>query len=351
MVNMKRVALATATMLLLGASVTQGAAAQSGDRESSLVIASLGGTLDAAFKKAFKPFEEAKKITIRWVPGVPAETIAKVAATRDAPDFDVVISDFVAQQAGSNMGLFAPIDPAIVTNYKDIPPSLRLVGNNGVGFGTYYTGIFYRHEEFKKRGWAPPTSWEDLLRPEFCNQVGLLHPNVLFGVHTVMMLSGADLKNVSKGIERLATIKNCVTVLEPSAPKLEEKVQLGEYLIGVHGSIRAISLIQRGVPISFILPREGSMLTITAASPVKNSRNPKLAQEFLNWFIAPESQKIIMQDASFGPTNKTVSVPPELLALGVPDYKALSRLHPTDVEALARGRRDLIRQVERAMAR
>jgi len=348
MLNLKSVT--CAAVVALAAALPQGAAAQSEDRPS-LVIGSLGGNLDATFRKVFKPFEDSKKISIRWVPSVPAETIAKVAATRNAPDFDVVITDFVAQQAGTNLGLFAPVDPAIVTNYKDVPDRLRLIGNNGVGFGIYYTGIFYRHAEFEKRGWAAPTSWGDLLRPEFCNQVGLLHPNVLFGVHTVVMLSDGKLGNMAQGIDRLSKIKNCVSVLEPSAPKLEEKVLLGEYLIGVHASIRAIPLIQRGVPITFILPKEGSMLTITAASPVKNARNPQLAQEFLNWFIAPEGQRIVMQEASFGPTNRTVSVPPDLLKLGVPDETIVAKLLPTDVDAVAKTRRDMIRQLERAMAR
>lgn len=323
----------------------------SNERSTVLNVASLGGQLDEVFKAAFQPFEAEKKITIRWVPGVSSENLAKVAASKNNPEFDVALVENLSHSIGSLQQLWAPVDMSVVTNYKDLLPAAQPKNTDGVGIGFFLAGFFYATEEFQKRGWAPPKSWNDLFRPEFCGHIGIQHPNVSYTIHTILMLGGGDPARANEGIARLAKLKDCIGVLEPSAPKLEEKIQMGEYFVGIHGNIRTIYLIKRGLPIKFVYPEEGSVIGITVAAPVRNAKNAALAQEFLNWFIRPDVQQQIMNGLYYGPTNSKVEVPADLQELGVPDAELMKRMVLIDDGVIVNLRRDWVRQTERALSR
>jgi len=207
-----------------------------------------------------------------------------------------------------------------------------------------------QRQEFAKRGWAPPTKWNDLFRPELCGRVGISHPNVSYGLFTLIMLGGGDPAKVGDGIAKMAANKKCFPVLEPSAAKLDEKIQLGEYLMGVHGSVRVISLMQKGAPIKFVVPEEGTIAAATALSPVKNSAHPKLVQEFCNWILRPESQLLLMQKAFYSPTNTTVTIPRERHEMGVPSAATVvNRSIFVSDKTIYDNRRAWIRELERAM--
>ncbi len=332
-------------------SFVESASAQAPTKSVVLNIASLGGQLDKVFKKAFAPFEQEKGITIRWNPSVSAENLAKVVATKANPEFDVALVENLSHSIGSARGLWATVDEKVVTNYADLYPQARPKNNDGVGIGFFLAGLFYRSDEFQKRGWAAPTSWEDLFRPEFCGLIGLQHPNVSYTIHTIIMLAGGDPNRAEKGIERLAKLKDCIPVLEPSAPKLEEKIQLGEYLVGIHGNIRTVYLIKQGAPVKFTYPKEGTVAAVTIAAPVKNAKNAALAQEFINWYIRPDVQKQIMEGLYYGPTNRKVEISAEMKSLGVPDSELMKKMITVDDSVIVDKRRDWVRQIERALAR
>ena len=102
-----------------------------------------------------------------------------------------------------------------------------------------------------------------------------------------------------------------------SGGALEQKIQVGEYLVGVHGSVRIMPLTQAGVPVQFVQPEEGSFLVLSTISPVADAPNPELAQAFANWFLRPESQLALLDSVGYGPSNSTVDVPQEYIDLGV----------------------------------
>ncbi len=326
--------------------------AQSTGTPTTLVVATFGGALGATLKEVYEPFEKQYNVTIRWVAGVTStENVARVAATKAKPEFDLVFGDNMSHYTGSAQGLWAKIDESIVTRYKDQSPKAKVPTNDVITFGFYLPGLFYQDKEFEKRGWKPPTRWSDLFRPEFCGKVAILHPNVSYGLHTVLMLGGGDPAKIADGIAKLAANKNCVPVLEPTTGGLDAKVQLGDYLIGGHGNIRVIPLIQKGTQVKFRIPDEGTLIAASTVAPVKNSAHPRLIQEFSNWILRPDVQVKLMEKAFYGPTNMTVPVPREMAELGVPNADALNRAIYIPEKIIYENRRAWARQIERAMER
>jgi putative spermidine/putrescine transport system substrate-binding protein len=330
--------------------ISASALAQGTAAPAELSVANLGGAIGQSIREVYEPFEKQYNVKIRWAtPGSSVENVARVAATRDKPEFDVVFGDTTSHDTGSAQGLWAPIDEKIVTNYKDQLKQARSPRNDVIAYGFNATGLFYANKEFEKRGWKPPTHWSDLLKKEYCGRVGINHPNVSYGVFTLVMLGGGDPAKVPEGIAKLAAVKDCIPVLEPTAAKLEEKVQLGDYIIGVHGSVRIVPLTQKGIPVKFVVPEEGVVVYASVVAIARNSQRQKLAQEFANWILRPDVQVKMMEKAFYGPANSTVKVPKEYADLGVPTREVIEKSVIVPDAVVTENRRNWIRLLDRAM--
>ena len=315
----------------------------------TLTVLSFGGSIDKAFQKATEGFEQKFGVTIRWVPGTTAENAAKIVATKEKPEYDVGLFDDVAAQGVSKMGLFAKIDPSVVTNYNDVRPEGKLPGQDSVPVGFYFTGLFYNVDEFKKNNWAPPTSYDDLYRPEFCKRVGFLAPTVSYPINYVVLRANFDYSKVPDAIKGLGKLKGCVPTLETSSAKLEEKIQLGEYLIGVHGGVRVVPLSAKGVPVRFVIPKEGTNRAATVAGVIKGG-NEKLAQEFMNVVLSAKAQEILMNEQYYLPVNAKVEIPKTLLDLGLPTPDLVAKSKVIDGDIVLERRREWSRMIERELA-
>ena len=316
----------------------------------TLTVASWGCALDKTYQKAFAGFEQKYGVTIKWVPGTTSENAAKVLASRANPEYDIAMLDDVAFEGVSKAGALAKLDPAIVTNLADILPQAIGHRRDGIAIGFNPTGFFYNNVEFAKRGWAPPRVWNDIFRPEFCHHIGFNDPGVSYFFNMTAMLVGGDVSKMKDGIDKFLKLKGCFATLEPSSAKLEEKIQLGEYLVGIHGSVRVVPLAKAGYPVRFVVPEDGTALSYTAAAPVANGPHPKLAQEFINWFLTPETQTILMTDATYVPVNPKVKIPDELRQIGMSGPEAVAKWVELDRDAITEQRRNWARQVERGLA-
>jgi len=324
--------------------------AQSKYAGQTLTVASFGGKVDETYRKAMAGFEEKFGVKIRWVPGTSTQNAAKAVASKSKPEFDVVMLDDVNLYGVSAMGdVLAPLNLEVMTNYNDLRPQAQFPHKDGVPLGFNYTGIYYNEEEFAKRGWAAPTSWQDLYRPEFCNHLGLMHPTISYTTNLLILLANGDAAAVPEKIEELGKLKGCVPTLEPSSAKMEEKIQLGEYLVGVHGVVRVLPLKVAGYPVRFVVPKEGSALSSTTAAVAKGG-NEDLAQEFLNWLMSVEAQTILMEETYYIPANSKVRPSQALLDLGMPDPDTLDAALDPDRTAIMQNRREWSRRLERVLA-
>lgn len=325
------------------------AQAQDDARRQKIVVASFGGQLDDTYKKIFKPFEEKHGVTIQWVPGTAPGNVAKLAATKSAPEYDVILFENITQRVASTQGLLAAIDENAVPNYRDLIPKARAKGGDGAAIGLFVTGLYYRQDEFAKRKWAAPTSWNDLFRKEFCGHLGLEKATQVYTLNAVLMLAGGKTETIDQGIQRFAELGKCAKVLEPAAAKHEEKVLLGEYLVGVNSTIRALPLTQRIPGLVFVTPKEGAVGSATMVAPVKGAPNPAGAQAFVNWFLSPQAQGTLAKELFYTPVNSKVTLSPELVKLGVPPQDVYARLPAIDDDVVMKERRDWTRKLERAL--
>ena len=283
------------------------------------------------------------------MPGTAPGNVAKLAATRSAPEYDVILLENITQRLASTQGLLTPIDESLVPNYKDLIPKARAKDHDGAAIGLFVTGLYYRKDTFAQKKWDAPTSWNDLARPEFCGHLGLERATQVYTLNAVLMLAGGKTDAIDQGIQKFAALGKCARVLEPAAAKHEEKILLGEYLVGVNSSIRALPLTQRVPGLTFVVPKEGAVGSATMAAPVKGAPNPAGAQAFVNWFLSPEAQATLVRELFYTPVNAKVSIPPELQKLGVPAQDVYANLPAIDDDVVMKDRREWTRKLERAL--
>lgn len=318
--------------------------------ETELTLLSFGGRLDTVFQKAFEDFEKENDVKINFIPGSPPDNSAKIVSTMASPEYDLSLFDNLYFNLASSKGALAKVNEEIATNYKDLVPRSIPESRDGYPIGFYFTGLMYNAPEFEKRGWTPPTSWEDIFRPEFCNHIGLGTVQGSFGLNTLAMLVGGDLSKIPDAIERVGTLKDCVSTLETSSSKLEEKTQLGDYLIAVAVSTRVPNMVRQGYPIRFTIPKEGSVLGSGVIAVVKGAPHEELAHKAANWLLSEKAQRILMEDGFYVSSNKNVNVTDELIKYGFPTPEQVANSTVISGDVVIENRREWQRLQDRVMA-
>ena len=327
-----------------GAALAQGA-------PTEIKVLGFGGKLDSIFAQALGEFEATHKVKFRFIPGSPPDNAAKLVATAARPEYDMSLFDNLYFNLASSKGVLAKVDDKIATNYKDLDPRAVPPSRDGYTVGFYFTGLMYNTNEFSKRKWAAPTSWQDIFNPQYCNLIGLGTVMGSFGLNTLVMLAGGNLDRIQQSMDQVAKLKNCVAVLESNSAKLEERTQTGEHVIAVAVSTRVPTLMRQGYPVRFLIPKEGTVIGNGTMGVVKGGANERIAHEAANWLQGPKAQKILMDEAFYMPANAKVPLSKDLVNYGFPTAEMLAKSVTIDGNKVVDMRRDWKRYEDRVMQR
>lgn len=330
------------------ASAACGGGSGGGSGATEMNMCNFAGDLGTAIKNVAQGFEKKYNVHINWCTGVGSgsDNLAKVVAAKNNQTYDATLEDIQSQAQGSAEGAWATLDPKIVDT-SHVYPSLKAHNNDSVPIGIITNDLYYNKDTFAEHGWGPPTSYQDLLDPKYCNQVGILDIGQSYGLYTILGLGGLTKANAAAnnlepafqaGLGKLAAAKGCFPTLEASSGGLEQKMQTGQYAIGTHGSVRVLPLIKKGAPLGAVIPKEGAFLTLSFISPVKNGPHPRLTQEFCNYFLTEEAQTQLMKTVYYGPTVDTVKVSDDLKQLGVVTKEQIPDLVIPDVDVVTKNR-------------
>jgi putative spermidine/putrescine transport system substrate-binding protein len=317
--------------------------------DETVVMAQFGGVWQSTLEKVLADFQKRKNIKIQFISGSSLASTSKAIASRNNEEIDIVLGEELSHALGEKEQIWDTLDQSIVTNLKDVVPQARLKGDHGVGFIMQSVGMFYMTNIYQKNGWVAPTSWFDLLDRKHCHRIGISHPNVSFAYYALMMLGGGQPSDFPKGAEKLATVKDCIDTMDPSAQKTLQKVQLGEFDLGVMNHPLIDAKAKGGVPVRFVRPKEGAILQLTTAAVTKGAPHAKLAQEVINELLSPAAQGALMAQFAAAPVNRNVALDPKLLEAGAPDPKNLAGYVSIKADEIIEHRDEYIQKAVRVM--
>jgi putative spermidine/putrescine transport system substrate-binding protein len=302
---LKSVRLAAVLALLAGPALAQG----------KLTVAAYGGVWEQDLReKVFPDFEKKYGVKIDYVAGNSTDTLAKLQAQKANQVIDVAIMDDGVMYQAIQLGFCTKIDGL---DHGDLYPAALFKDDKAVAVGQTGTGFMVNTKVFKEKGWATPTSWNDLKDPKFKKQLVIPPINNTYGLYTLMMyarMNGGGEKNIEPGFKVMkAEINPNVLVYEPSPGKMTELFQSGQANIAVWGTGRVQGLANTGFPVDFIYPNEGAPILLASACVVaKGSVNP-LANEMIKTLVAVKAQTDMAKDMGNGPVSTKVDVTmPEL---------------------------------------
>lgn len=279
-------------------------------RDISIRVASFAGPFGEALQKyAADLFTKHTAIKVEFQYANPADFLAKMIASRgrEAP-FDIVCLDDDVTASAVDAGVLAKLDPAIVTNLKHLYP--EAVGKDGYGATLFYFsfGIAYNTDKLKQAGIAEPTSWNDLWDERFAKRVSV--PDIIniqgrdFVIQTAR-LNGGDESSPEKGIDKIAQIK--AHSYNTASNTLQAQLESGDVWIAPWNNMRAAAMADRGLPISFVMPKEGTIGNTDTVNLVAGTRNPKEAQILINYMLDAFSQLGMAKMLPTAPTNKLLA--------------------------------------------
>jgi putative spermidine/putrescine transport system substrate-binding protein len=281
--------------------------------QQKITVAWYGGNWGDAFKACVAdPFTKATGIEVVPEIGTSTTTLSKLEQQKSAPTIDAAWMDGGISELANSAGVLDNLDPAAIPNMKQLTP--RAVYRAGsmtyaVGTGYYSLGLTYNTKQVKQ----PPTSWRDLWKPEFAGASAIPSPSNSAGVPFVLFLAkvwGVDPKHLDPVYEKIAALD--AALLYDSSGAATNAFQRGEAVIGAHFNVGAWDLIDKGMPIGFVVPKEGVWATDARLHLVKGSRNKRAAESFINQALTAESASCLASRLYLGPAVMNVKVAPDV---------------------------------------
>jgi len=271
-------------------------------------------------------FESLYGITVNYVRMSSGEALARVVAEKDAPTFDIwwggPIDSFVSAKG---QGLLEPYDSPNFVNIRD-PKLMKDVDNQWVGVYVGTLGFATNKNWLAEHPDAKaPTSWDDLLKPEFTGQVMVAHPSSsgtsYTALCTVLQIRGED-----AGWEYLKQYAGQMSSFTKSGAAPAKFVGQGEAAVAIVFSHDIVNEIENNqLPLELTFPAEGTGYEIGGQAILKGAKNIQAAKLWYDWAISPEGQALGPKYHAYqAPTVNGVELShPELMEANLIDYDFL----------------------------
>jgi len=300
---------------------------------AQLVVATWGFTAKSV-KEISKSFEETYncKVIIDETSGN-SDRLNKIMAQKNNPEIDVALMTDSFAALGSEKGLFEKIDTKVVTNLNNLYDFAKSTDGYGPCYSVVRYGIIYDADTVK----TPPKSYKDLFSGKYNGQLSLPDMASTAGPYLLTTLaekSGGSATNVQPGFDLLKANKDNVKQWYLTSSDVQTAFTTGEIGVSVFMDMNMPALKKSGLNVKWVDPEEGSFSAAAAVNVVKNSKNPELAQLFVNYLISDAVQNQVADKLSEAPTNKNATMSDEkkvYLAFGQKAMDSLKKFDWTNI--------------------
>jgi len=218
------------------------------------------------------------------------QTLSQLLAEKDNPVADVAYYGVSFGIAAKEKGVVAAYKPA---HWNEIPDGLK--DPDGYWF-TIHSGTLGLFVNKAALGGVPvPTSWKDLLKPEYKGMVGYLDPSSAFvgyaGAVAINRAMGGTLDDFTPAIAYFkALAKN-----DPIVPKQTSyaRVLSGEIPILFDYDFNAYrGKYKDKADVEFVIPAEGTIVVPYVMSLVKGAPHPVLGKKILDFIMSDKGQAV-----------------------------------------------------------
>ncbi|MFA1621255.1 ABC transporter substrate-binding protein [Rhizobium mongolense] len=313
------------------------ALAPSGSAET-LVVNSYGGPYEKIIReRIIEPFEVKFGIDVLYdAVGSASQDYAKIKATGGRPGFDVVVMTASQSLDGCKEGLLEKFTPETVPNLVRLSPAIAAVaGPCGAVHEVQYLSLLYRKDKLPKA----PDSWSALLDEGLKGKIILPTFQNIMAAYLMEVLSVANggdlLDNVEPGFAAMAKLAKQSIGFEQSSSVMETYIKDGQVWAMPFWNGRAQLLADSGLPVDYVLPKEGSIPLVATLNIPKDAENPQAALRFVNFFLEKTSQEAWVTGYKVGSARTDIDVPADIRAKQITTEADLKALLLPDLGAVA----------------
>jgi iron(III) transport system substrate-binding protein len=261
-------------------------------------------------------------IIVNWARLSSGESLTRLRNEAANPQFDVwwggPVDSYIA---AAQEGLLEPYDSPNAVNLRD--PRLMKAEDNSwygiyigtLGFATN-TNYLAEHPEV-----SAPTSWDDLIKPEWQGQILVAHPSSS-GTSYTHLCAIIQMRGEEAAWEYERALTNNVLQFTKSGSAPARFVGAGEAAVSIVFSHDIVKQIEQGLPLKLTFPAEGTGYEIGGTAMVKGAKNPELAKLWIDWALTPAAQELGRKYKAYqAPTVIGAEASrPELLEVNLIDY-------------------------------
>ncbi|HEX2013478.1 MAG TPA: putative 2-aminoethylphosphonate ABC transporter substrate-binding protein [Roseateles sp.] len=276
---------------LMGAAFAGGALAA--DKVQLTVYTALETDQLKAYQTAFN--QVAPEVEIKWVRDSTGVITAKLLAEKANPQADVVwgvaASSLALLQGNGMLEPYAPLNlDAIMPQYRD-----KKAVPAWWGMDVFGATVCFNTVEAKKRNIPLPTTWKDLLKPDFKGQVVMPNPassgTGYFDVVAWLKLWGDD-NGKGGGWKYMDALHDNIAQYTHSGSKPCNMAAAGEYVAGISFEYRGHSNKAKGAPIELVFPKEGLGWDLEAFAIHKGTKKLDAAKKLADWASSKDAMQL-----------------------------------------------------------
>ena len=224
-----------------------------------------------------------------------AATVVALDKTRRRPQADTAYYFAASAVDAAAKDVVAPFQPV---NFDKLPAVFKEASGKWFTIHTLNVAFLVNKKLVKN----VPTSWNDLLRPEYKSSVVYLDPRST-GVGQVIVFAaayatGGGVDDVKPGADYFGKLHAAGNVLRVEGTTPYAKFVKGEIPIWIgyeNDGLKAKHVDGMGDAIEVVIPKEASVAAPYAISLVKNGPNPNAGKLWLNFIMSEAGQGLFAQ--------------------------------------------------------
>lgn len=309
---MKKVLAFTLSLMLCMTMFVSGGFAEEVPQKNSFTMYSC--YVEAEVAGLVELFQQETGIGVNYVRLSAGEMQARVAAEKENPQVAMIFgmgNDLSMAMAAEDL-----LEPYVPANIDQMDQ--RFVDPNGmyVPLQIIVTCFGSNADWLKEKGLEPPTSWDDLLKPEFKDEICVAHPATSGAAYTVLSQTVQRL-GTEAGFEYLKELNKNVQVYTKAGAAPFTSAGLGEVGVAIGYSDNAQTVVDQGYPLVVSYPKEGAGYGVTAAAMVKGgpADEQEAAHKFIDWLIGESAMNLAYTMYNQYPLNTTVHPDPKMIPI------------------------------------
>ncbi|MCK3779539.1 ABC transporter substrate-binding protein [Ensifer sesbaniae] len=304
----------------------------------TLIVNSYGGPYETIIReRIIEPFEARFGIKVIYdAVGSASQDYAKIKATNGRPGFDVVVMTASQSLEGCKEGLLEEFLPEEVPNLQHLSSVIAgVAGPCGAVHEVQYLSLLYRTDKLAER----PNSWNALLDDGLKGKIILPTFQNVMAAYLMEIFSvahGGDLlENVDPGFAAMAKLAGQSIGFEQSSSVMETYLKGGDVWAMPFWNGRAQLLVDSGLLVDYVLPKEGSIPLVATLNVPKHAENRDAALKFVNFFLEKSSQEAWVTGYKVGSGRTDIEVPADIRAKQITTEADLKALLLPDLAAVA----------------